>query len=78
MIDLATEKDTLVKADRDIAEGEERITRQVALIAQLREEGYSVSQAEMLLATFRHTLQAWQEHRVAIIHAIDRLERQAG
>ncbi len=74
MLDLATERDHLAKADRDIAEGEARISRQVELIGRLRENGHSVSDAEELLATLRQTLQAWQDHRTEILRTIARLE----
>jgi len=74
MPDLATERQHLAKADRDIAEGEARISHQAALIERLREGGHRVSEAEELLAVLQQTLQAWQDHRAEIIRTIVRLE----
>jgi hypothetical protein len=73
MIDLATEKRTLIKANRDIAEGEERIGRQIDLIGRLRDGGHSVD-AQALLQTLQETLQAWRGHREEILRTIARLE----
>lgn len=74
MLDLATEREHLAKADRDIAEGEERIRRQAELIERLREGGHSLSEAERLLATLTQTLQLWRDHRDEILRTIARLE----
>lgn len=74
MLDLATEREHLAKADRDIAEGEERISRQAELIERLREGGHSLSEAEGLLATLTQTLQLWRDHRDEILRTIARLE----
>ena len=76
MLDLATEREHLAKADLDLAEGQARIDRQVELINRLRKGGYSVSEAEGLLDTLQQTLQAWQGHREEIIRTIARLERE--
>src|SRR3712207_408701 len=74
MLDLATEREHLAKADRDIAEGEMRISHQVELIERLRKAGHSLSQAEALLSTLQQTLQAWRDHRSEILRTIARLE----
>lgn len=74
MLDLATEREHLAQANRDIADGEMRIGRQVALVERLRANGHSPTDAEKLLATLRHTLQTWQDHRQEILRAIARLE----
>lgn len=76
MLDLATEREHLAKADLDLAEGEARISRQIELIDRLRKGGHSVSEAEGLLDTLQQTLQAWQGHREEIIRTIARLERE--
>ena len=77
MLDLATEREHLAKADRDIAEGQERISRQVELIERLRDGGHDLSDAERLLETLQQTLQAWQDHRDEIARTIARLESEA-
>jgi hypothetical protein len=74
MLSLATERETLAKADQDITEGEERIIHQVDLIQRLHRGGYSVAAAETLLETLRQTLQTWREHRDEILRTITRLE----
>ena len=74
MLDLATEREHLAKADRDIAEGEARISHQVELIERLREQGHDLSNAKGLLSTLEQTLQAWRDHRDEIIRTIARLE----
>jgi vacuolar-type H+-ATPase subunit B/Vma2 len=78
MIDLATEKRTLIKANRDIAEGEERIGRQIDLIGRLRDGGHSVVDAQALLQMLQETLQAWRGHREEILRTIARLEDRDG
>ena len=77
MLDLATEREHLAKAERDIAEGEERISRQAQLIERLREGGHSLSEAQALLATLTQTLQTWRDHRDEILRTIARLESEA-
>jgi hypothetical protein len=72
MPDPAIEREHLSKAERHIAEGEERITRQMLLIDRLRREGHNVSEAERLLLTLRETLVTWQEHREEILRALAR------
>jgi len=58
MPDLATEKMDLAKAERDISEGEGRITHQADLLERLRATGRDVAAAERLLLTLRQTLSA--------------------
>ena len=78
MSDLATEKDHLAKAERDIVEGEERVERQAELVGRMRGAGQDVSLAEALLRTLCETLQQWKDHRDEILRAIARLEGQGG
>ena len=75
MLNLATERATLVTADRDIAEGEARVRHQLELVDRLREQGHTVSEAEDLLSTLEQTLQAWRDHREEILRTIARLEK---
>lgn len=62
MSDLATERGHLAKAERDIAEGEDRIREQAGLVERLRETGRDVVAAKVLLANLRETL-AGKDHR---------------
>jgi hypothetical protein len=73
-LDLPTEKRHLAIAVRDIAEGEERIQRQLTLLDTLRQRGQNLTEAEHLLQTLRQTLQTWEDHRDLIVQAIARLE----
>lgn len=78
MVDLATEKEHLAKADRDIAEGETRVARQAELIEHMRTgSGHGVWEAERLLETLKGTLQAWRDHRSAILRTIAGMEKGA-
>jgi hypothetical protein len=74
MPDTDSEREQLGKADRDIVEGEERITRQMVLIETMRLDGHDVTEAENLLLTLRETLAAWQAHREEILRELARQE----
>lgn len=74
MLTLDDEREHLAKADRDLADGERRISAQVLMIEQLRATGHATDAAERLLLTLRETLEAWLGHRVLIVEAITRLE----
>lgn len=69
----------LAEATQRIAEGEERILRQQALIEELRSQGPRVGDltrnAESLLALFRATLAGWMAYRDLIEDAIARLDQ---
>lgn len=75
MPDLMTEREHLLQADRDIADGERRITAQTLLVERLRTAGHDTREAERLLLNLRQTLETWRDHRDAILHEIARLER---
>ena len=72
MPDPALEREHLSKAERDITEGEARITRQMLLIDRMRRDGHDVAEAERLLLTLRETLAAWQAHRDHILRELAR------
>ena len=59
MPDLATERAHLAQAERDIAEGEKRIFRQEELLAHLRSQDQSTTEAETLLRVLQETLEGW-------------------
>lgn len=60
------------EADRDIVEGEERITRQMLLIERMRQDGHDVTDAENLPLTLQETLAARREHREEILQELAR------
>jgi len=72
MPDPAIEREHLSKAERDIAEGEERISRQMILIDRLRQDGHDVAGAERLLVILQETLAVWQAHRDEILRELRR------
>lgn len=75
MPDVESERGHLARAERDIAEGEARISRQAELVARLQAEGQRTEDAEALLRNFRETLQAWKAHRGLILRVIADPER---
>jgi len=77
MLDIETERQNLATAERHVAEGEERIRRQVELIERLRADAHGVFEAESLLVTLQQTLQSWRDHRDEIVRTIARLEAGA-
>jgi len=72
MTDPNVEREHLAKAERDIAEGERRITKQTLLIEKLREDGHDVTEAEKLLQTLQETLTEWEAHRDEILRELER------
>jgi hypothetical protein len=77
MSNLPLEREHLAKANRDIAEGEQRILAQIQLLEQLRRKGHETDQAELLLLNLQQTLAVWQAHREQICRTIARLEQTA-
>jgi hypothetical protein len=77
MLDIATEREHLLTADRGIAAGEERIRCQLLRVEAMRESHFDATQAEALLETFRETLEVWRGHRGEILSAIARLEARS-
>ncbi|HYZ23055.1 MAG TPA: hypothetical protein VE690_12965 [Rhodopila sp.] len=77
MPNLAVERQHLVKANRDIAEGEKRILAQAQFIERLRRKGLETDQAERLLFNLQQTLAIWQAHREQIRQTITQLEQVA-
>jgi hypothetical protein len=75
--ELDFEIESLVVADRDIAEGQRRIDRQRDLVDRLRRNFESVQRAEELLDLFCDTLAIWRDHRVQILRRIDYLKGKA-
>jgi hypothetical protein len=75
--ELRSERATLSRADLDIAEGEERVRHQAAIVVQLRDLGHDSLRAERLLETLHDTLDAWKVHRTLILERIAYLERRA-
>lgn len=75
--DLKRERDDLEKADQDLREGAERITKQQLLIERLGAQGHETDQAEALLLNLEQMLEAWLAHRALIIERIALLEHSS-
>lgn len=73
---LASERRQLVKADRDIEQGLQRISDQEDRIRELSACGHDSRQAERLVDVLRQTLREWQRHRILIEQRIAYLEQQ--
>jgi hypothetical protein len=72
---LRAEKLLLIKADRDIEEGEKRIIHQRELAFALQVAGYDSTQADRLVSLLQQTLIEWEKHRTLIVARIAYLER---
>ncbi|HVG49668.1 MAG TPA: hypothetical protein VM899_16205 [Rubellimicrobium sp.] len=70
MLDLLNTRSRLALADYHIAEGERRITRQIACLACCRAAGHDMQEAEHRLSEMERDLVDWQEHRAEILRTI--------
>jgi hypothetical protein len=61
----------LRKAERDIVEGERRLSEQLLVIAHLEADGHDTAAALSLLRPFEASLTAWREHRDGIQRLIE-------
>ncbi|GJE03342.1 hypothetical protein [Methylobacterium isbiliense] len=75
MPNIDREREHLAKADRDIAEGAQRINELVVRIQAGTAAGHDTTEAKRLLELMRETLEQWQVHRELILDAIARHER---
>ena len=75
---LDTERRHLIKADRDIEEGSERIRDQENRIRELSAGGHDAGEAERLAEVLKQTLSEWLRHRVLIEQRIAYLRQQVG
>jgi hypothetical protein len=73
---LDAEQRLLVKADRDIEEGCERIRKQEDRVRELHAGGHATGQAERLVHVLKQTLTEWERHRVLIAQRVAYLQRQ--
>ena len=66
----AKEIGDLVEANLSIADCEERVRKQAALVEELRREGRDPAEAEQALATMHDQIDAWCEHRRHVLSAM--------
>jgi hypothetical protein len=74
-MDLEYERRQLVKADRDIADGRERVAHQEKILNELDRDGHDTKMARDLLDALHGTLNAMIEHRLLIVERIKALEQ---
>jgi two-component system, chemotaxis family, protein-glutamate methylesterase/glutaminase len=72
--ELEQEREELVRAEQDVAEGRDRLERQRELLLRLRLSGASLTQAQRLEAVLQTTLEEWIRHRDHIRRRIAYLE----
>jgi hypothetical protein len=60
----------LARADQDIAEARERVSRQHAHIAELVKDGHHTRNAEQLLAALEQSVKAFEGHRQLILRTM--------
>ena len=68
----------LIKADRDIEQGSQRIRDQEDRVRGLSAGGCDACQAERLVEVLKQTLTEWLRHRVLIQQRIAYLRQQVG
>ncbi|AMA58679.1 hypothetical protein [Bradyrhizobium sp. CCGE-LA001] len=73
---LDAEQRLLVKADKDIDEGAQRVRDQEERIRDLMADGHDTRQAERLVGLLRQTLIEWERHRILIKERIIYLRQQ--
>ncbi len=73
---LNSEQRLLVKADRDIEEGWQRIRDQEDRVRELTSGGHDTRQAERLVDLLKQTLVEWERHRTLIAQRVVYLRQQ--
>jgi hypothetical protein len=73
---LNAEQRLLVKADRDIEEGWQRIRDQEDRVRELMAGGHDTRQAERLVDLLKQTLVEWERHRILIAQRVTYLQQE--
>ena len=73
-MDAETERAALAKAERDIVEGERRVSAQALRVGRMRANGDDTRDAEHLLLAMRENLAQWHAHRTEILETLRRLD----
>lgn len=73
---LDAEQTLLVKADKDIEEGWQRIRNQEDRVRELMAGGHDTRQAERLVDLLKETLIEWERHRVLIEQRVRYLQQE--
>lgn len=72
MYEVEEEQDDLTAVDRHIAEGEDRVSEQIARIERLSRQGQDTGRAQDQLNMLQAALAQWREHRQGILDAVAR------
>ncbi|OAF11695.1 hypothetical protein [Bradyrhizobium neotropicale] len=73
---LKAEQRLLIKADRDIEEGWQRLRDQEERVRDLQADGHDICQAERLVDLLKQTLVEWERHRTLIEQRVIYLRQQ--
>ncbi|WP_027551619.1 hypothetical protein [Bradyrhizobium sp. Cp5.3] len=73
---LNAEQRLLIKADRDIEEGRQRLRDQENRVLDLQADGHDIRQAERLVDLLKQTLTEWERHRTLIEQRVIYLRQQ--
>ncbi|QOZ09084.1 hypothetical protein [Bradyrhizobium sp. CCBAU 51765] len=73
---LDAEQRLLVKADRDIEEGWQRVRDQEDRLRELLAGRHDTYQAERLVSLLKQTLVEWERHRVLIAQRVEYLRQE--
>ncbi len=73
---LNAERNLLVKAERDIADGWLRLRDQEDRVRELQADGHDIRQAERLVELLKQTLLEWERHRTLIEQRVIYLRQQ--
>lgn len=73
---LNAEQTLLVKADKDIEEGWQRIRNQEDRVRELMAGGHDTRQAERLVDLLKETLIEWERHRILIEQRVRYLQQE--
>src|SRR5215813_4498231 len=73
---LNAEQRLLIKADRDIEDGWQRIRNQEERVCDLQAGGHDTRQAERLVDLLKQTLVEWERHRTLIVQRVEYLRKQ--
>jgi hypothetical protein len=73
---LDAEQRLLIKADKDIEEGWQRVREQEERMRELMAGGHDTRQAERLVDLLKQTLVEWERHRTLIEQRVSYLKQE--
>lgn len=73
-MDREQEVRRLNEADRHIANGERAVSKQLAILKKLGDDGHDTAEAARQLRDFEATLATLREHRAIIVKMIDQID----